>query len=180
METMNIVNKLSVKTMNLDPASLTEKLEENKIVVIARMYGQITDYKIGKSKFSTDDLPKEDVKFRGTFEGVNLVTGEVFNSGVCFLPGNVTNVLRAAVDSKADDEIGVQFGVEIGAKKVKRRDGTWGYEFTAAVPKNPEAADPLAAMRETMKALPGGYAPSTTVTPAIENKSAEKAAAKKG
>lgn len=155
MEMTNILKKLSVKEMNINPGNLIAGMELGQVVVVARIYGKATKYKTSPSRFTTSDLPKEDVKFFGDFEGVNLLTGEVFNAPACFLPGAAPDALQSAIDNMQDGDTAVEFGIEIGVKKIKKKDDTDGYQFGVALPKQPSASDPLSAMREKMASLPG-------------------------
>lgn len=169
MAMTNILKKLTVRDMNIAPGVLIVNMEYGQTVVVARIYGSATKYKTAASKFSTSDLPREDHKFYGNFEGHNLITGEVFNAPICYLPGAAPDALANAIDASEGDA--VEFGIEIAVKKTKKGDGTDGYQFGVAIPKEPNAADPLAAMREKMGALPNGVTPALLAAPVAEEAS---------
>lgn len=151
---VTLSNKLTVKALGINPGELIKTLEVGQTVVVARMYGQATKYKVSQSKFSNDGgLPREEVKFLGNFEGVNTATGQVVNASGAYMPNAAaTDALRAAVD--AAEGGAVEFAVEIAIQKIVKKDGTDGYQFGVAIPRNPAAADPLAAIREKMAARP--------------------------
>lgn len=176
MEMTNILTKLTVKEMKIDGAAIIANMAVGQTVVVARIYGEATKYKTSPSKFTTTDLPREDHQFVGNFEGVNLITGEVFNAPKCFLPGAAPDAVANALDNAEGGSI--EFGVEIAIQKVIKKDGTEGYKFGVAVPKQPSATDPLAAMREKMASLPGAVTQAMLAAPKAEEapKPAPKAA----
>lgn len=70
--------------------------------------------------------------FSGSFEALNLETGEKFAGTSCFLPSVAEDLLSIALSQAqgADANASIQFALEVGIKPLKRRDGTDGYEFT--------------------------------------------------
>lgn len=151
----NVLNKLTVKAMGLSPADDIKEMATGETRVVARIYGFASKYKTGKSRFSTDDgLPREEVRFLGRFEGVNLTTGEIFSAPAAFMPNAaMTESLREAIDA-SDGKSAVEFGVEIAIKKIVKKDGTDGYQYGTSVPTPPQDSDPLARMRQVMSGLP--------------------------
>jgi hypothetical protein len=89
----------------------------------------------------------------GDFEAHNLETGEVFNSGVLYLPAGLHE--RVAEPLKAEGAEAIQFGIEISAFPANNPSG---YSYKAKNVVKSETADPLAALRaqavEGMKLLP--------------------------
>jgi len=148
--TTQISTKLSVGSMGLNKEKLQALLadkEEGATVVVANIFGRVSKYEEKPSKL---DPTKMDVAFRGSFEGHNLITGEIFNAPKAYLPGAAEGTTKAACDTLGEGEA-VEFGVQIAVKKDKT--SAVGYVFGVAVPKQPEAQDSLSGLRSQMAAL---------------------------
>lgn len=171
-QVVNVSSKLSVGSMgltkNILQALLADK-NEGDAIVVARIFGRAYKYEEKQSKL---DPTKNDVAFKGEFEGVNLVTGEVFNAPKAYLPGAAEGTARAAIDALGEGE-GVEFGCEIAVKK--QTTSAVGYVFGVAVPKPPEARDGLAAIRAQMNALPSSAQSLALPSPAETKKGGKKA-----
>lgn len=89
----------------------------------------------------------------GSFEATNYSTGEVFQSGQCFVPRAVEDVMIASLRAgqKEDKGASIQFGIEVG---VKLSDTPIGYEYTVRNLVKTTNADPLASLRAAMPAPP--------------------------
>lgn len=147
MQKTSIANKLTIAEMGLTKEVIQKALEgkaEGESLVIALIFGKTTKYTTKPSKL---DATREDVQFVGDFEGHNLLTGEIVNAPKAYLPGAAEAATRNAVDQLGDGEA-VEFGCEIAVKK--KASSAVGYVFGVAVPKQPKAQDPLAALREQM------------------------------
>lgn len=149
-EAKTIARKLTVASLNINPVELIATMAEGESKVVASIIGRATHYTESPSRF---DTTKTDVRFKGAFEGLNLLTGETVEATSCFLPGAAPDAVQAAIDGMGEDENAIDFAVLVSIKKQKKRDGSDGYVFGIAVPRQPEAADPLARMREQVKAL---------------------------
>lgn len=151
MQTVQISNKLTVAEMGLDKATIQQLLadkKEGETLVIARMFGKTSKYDEKPSKL---DATRNDVAFKGEFEGHNLITGEVFNAPKAYLPGAAEAATKNAIDNLEDGQ-SVVFGCDIAVKK--QSSSAVGYVFGVSVPKQPTAQDPLAEIREAMGGLP--------------------------
>lgn len=148
-EMKQISRRLSIGDMGIDgKAIVADMTKDGDTVVVARIYGRASGYDARPSKL---DPTRSDIRFKGEFEGVNMLTGEVFAASGCYLPGAAEDNLRSTVDALQDGEAAL-FGVEIALKKSAK--SPVGYVYGVAVPKQPEAADPLSAIRAEMGGLP--------------------------
>lgn len=96
---------------------------------VCKITGRTTSAKTGQSENG------EYTALLGEFVGLDMVTGEVFNSGKCILPNFVSETIAAALlESQA-----VEFALEIGA--VAKEDAATGYEFTVRPLVNTEPTD---------------------------------------
>lgn len=129
----NLVKKLSVKAI----CGKTEK--PTKHVPLARIFGTVTGVTTGFS----ETVGREWTALVGAFEGVNLETGEVFDSGKCFLPEPAGSMLASAIIQNPGTHI--DFAVEIG---VKPTNTAIGYEYTVRNLADPVADDKLTSMRQ--------------------------------
>jgi hypothetical protein len=81
----------------------------------------------------------------GTFEAVNLITGEAFAAPECFLPEPFNGMLVRQLTG-SDKVNAVDFAYEIGVKE-PGPDATVQYEYTCKPIHDPTAGDPLKALR---------------------------------
>ena len=106
---MKLINKLSVKAIIGGKGNILETVMKDKEAehVVARILGIATGIKTGEG----DNGPWTGLT--GTFKGVNVTTGEEFQSGVLFMPNVAQDMVTGALmaDTKA-----VEFGFEITAK----------------------------------------------------------------
>ncbi len=135
---VNIVSKLSMKTIRVNPA----KFATDSGAPIALVYGQLTGIKDVVDKVRGDVYHA----LLGSFEGQNLETGERFRSGVLYLPAGIHDMLSASVAKlpEDDDSAYVEFGLEIRAVKAKNPAG---YSYEAKSLLKPKASDPLEQLR---------------------------------
>lgn len=143
-----VVGKLSVKAMGCD-ASKVKGIAGNRLE-LCRIYGMIMDTQAKEDKFNEGRFI---TKFVGTFEGVNLETGEIFRSGALYLPAGISEQMEAAFKQihEQDANAQVQFAFEIRSVK---SGNPIGYTYEAQAIRRPEKDDPLAQLRAQMKALP--------------------------
>lgn len=148
------------------------------VIPLYRMFGQATGVRKGES----DNGPF--VALTGRFEAVVVAadpqTGEVdakvYAAPECFLPEPMNAMIADELDQR--DATGkrvvqsLQFAFEVGVKAAKTATG---YEYTCTPLIEREGADPLAAMREKMAALPPPK--KTAALPGPETGSASKGAA---
>lgn len=166
MSKVEVANKLTVAGLGLTKEFLQKLLAdkaEGDTVVVASIFGKATSYDAKQSKL---DPTREDIAFKGEFEGVNMITGEVVNAPKAYLPGAAEGATKNAIDQLGEGEA-VIFGCEIAVKK--KASSAVGYVFGVSVPKHPTAQDPLAEIREQMKSLS-----TANAVPALEAPKAEK------
>lgn len=138
MSQVVLLKKMSAKTLigKIDPPE--------KQVDLFAVYGVATGTKTGSSNFG------DWLAFIGDFEGVDIATGEVSRSPVCFLPEPAQGMLEAAL---LKNENGVEFSFIIGVKPNKT--STTGYEYTVKPVVASKQNDALEKLRgATTQALP--------------------------
>lgn len=138
--------KLSIKTMGCDPRKVAT-VESGKLP-LGRIYGKAVDV-----KFTEGTDGKISCCFIGTFEGINMETGEVFRSGKLYMPGGVSEVMQTALTSAQakDDKASISFAFEIRSVKA---GNPIGYSYEAKAIKPPEVEDELAEIRKLLVGLP--------------------------
>ena len=136
------LTKLTLKGIGCNPRIAAT---ENKKVALARIYGVATGIK-------TKVDPKGDVfeAIEGSFEAVNLKTGEVYRSGLLFLPGGIHETLTGSL-KKGGDGATIRFGLEVSAIPASNPIG-YSYSARSLIP---DAGDDLLAdMRKSVMSLP--------------------------
>ncbi len=135
---MESISKLSLKAIGAQPAPHSIK----ESTLLAHLYGTADRMLIGSSTFGTF------TKFIGTFEAINMRTGEEFRSGYLVAPpileSEIQNALIAAgakagkaKSATAPQEDGlpatapVEFAVAVYARPVENKSGVGvGYEYS--------------------------------------------------
>lgn len=150
-----ILTKLTLKGMRCNPKKVTAKDEnDNTPHIMARIYGYGSDIKV-----KVDASGNAHVGLMGDFEGINLETGDIYRSGILYLPGGIHEQLTAPFEAynKLSDEDKkkttppkVEFALEIASVKASNAAG---YSFAAKSLMAPKTdADPLAALRNAVNA----------------------------
>jgi hypothetical protein len=146
----NVLTKLTTKTMRCKPA--LAKVEE-RTVPMCRISGIARGIKpaVGTNGETVYGLT-------GNFRGTNIQTGEVFYSGVCYLPGGVHEMILDPLDDLLANEstksgAALNFAFDIFARP---SDNAAGYEYTAVNLAPASRADPFAEIDAMIdgKALP--------------------------
>lgn len=146
--TPTIISKLSVKTVGTDPK---EAIKQGKAVPLARFWGiaESTKFVVNRQTGDTNTA------IIGTFRGMNLATGEVFESGVLYLPAGIHDQLSGPLlrQKESPDAQPIRFGVEVSATPASN---PVGYTYTAKPLMRPQGVDPLAEMEAevNLRALP--------------------------
>lgn len=112
---------------------------------IFEVFGSITALRYGKTKHG------EFIDFKGQFEVINNLTGEVVRSGSVFLPSIVANMVEAQFLKAKNVEgfSGYLVDFMVGAKK---SDKPIGYEYTVQSNIEPDEEDDfLTQMRNSRK-----------------------------
>ena len=95
MSEINLQKKISIaKVFGKVNAATLAKAEEGKIVVM-RVFGTASGVKTGVSDYGDWSA------LSGMFRAINPVTGETFDSGVCFLPDVALDLIVGQLNSGA-------------------------------------------------------------------------------
>lgn len=129
---VNIVARLSVKACGCKPEG-TDKPKR-----LCLIYGVASGFKSGE-----DNKGQLWSAITGSFEGVNIETGDVYRSGKLFLPNGIQEVVEAALKGTGDNG-SIKFGLELRSVKASN---PIGYSYQAVPLVKPSADDPLAEMR---------------------------------
>jgi len=114
----SILKKVSIKTVFGDVKAALKKGQIADGAQVMRVMGIASGIKTGETQFGTWNA------LLGQFRATNLVTGEQFNSGKCFLPESAMELIVPVVQAGNTAE----FAVDIG---VKENDTlAIGYEYT--------------------------------------------------
>lgn len=139
MSKVTIVSRLSAK-------KICGKINkpEGKTPLL-QVFGIATGTKTGESTYGPW------VALTGQFRAVNLETGELFQSGVCFLPRMGTDLVTPLL--KTDGVNGLEFALNIG---VVPSDTNTGYEYYVEPVLQAGESDPLEALQKkvTQASLP--------------------------
>lgn len=134
MSSINLVSKLTIKTMGAQPA----KNSVDAKTLLATIYGRCTDKKTGTSDYG------EYIRFKGEFEGVNAATGEAYRSGIMIVPKTLEELLDGAIH--LDEANAVDFAVEVWVEPSER--SITGYTYIIKPLTEPEESDVLASLRQ--------------------------------
>ena len=131
MSEQNIVSKISVAKVHgkIDMKALPKG-------TIFRIVGIARGTKTGVTNFGQWEA------LTGTFVAYNLLTGEEFRSGVCFMPQTAIDLVTGAL---ADSPDGVEFALDIGVKPSSREPET-KYEYTLHPVLKPKDTDAMGAL----------------------------------
>lgn len=151
-----ILRKLTIKNCGFDIANIKEALGENASVELLKIVG------ISKSAQAGQTSLGDYLKLVGSFKGVNLITGEMFEASSCILPNFITESIAAALTDGSNVEFALQIGVRSKPSSVT------GYEYTMRPLIEPKPNDAM----EKLLALSAFAEPLALAAP--------KAAAKKG
>lgn len=138
-EKFAMIAKISISTMGCTPVGTPEPTR------LAMIFGRATGIKVGEDKVRSRTFST----LTGSFEGVNLATGQRFRSGKLYLPGGIHEAVEAAVQTEESGVFNaVKFGLEIRSIKA---NNPIGYSYQAVPLWEPTAIDELDEMR--MEAL---------------------------
>ena len=137
-EGSTVVAKLTVKTMGC--VGVRAKVE-GKSVILCRIGGfcKGTVVKTDQQGNAIDALV-------GDFVGVNVETGEVFTSGVCYLPAGMQEQVLSGIKTVGEGGA-IRFALEISAKPDSNKAG---YTYTGKQLEKPEGADPLSEIKSRL------------------------------
>ena len=158
----------------LKKAGLTEDTKDENSVTgvtfppntgILRVIGQVTGYTTGESDYGPW------TKFRGDFQGINLLTGEECRSRACHVPDLMGDDIVAAL--KIEGNTAVEFAVDITVSPMNSAQG-YSYEVVPLV--DVARDDPL----DRLRALVDEKAPLKQLSAPDPEPAPKKAASKKG
>jgi len=139
-----LIKKITPKTVLGKIKSIAHDLTETTPVM--RVVGIARGLSTGEGDYGSW------VKFKGDFSATNLLTGDVFRSPACILPGIAGDLIESAVMDSENN--GVEFGFDI---TLEPSDSPVGYEFSA-IPlletKEETPLDSLMALVNDAHALP--------------------------
>ena len=153
----NLVNKISFKSVcgnpELQPLEMTDENGQKKTVLrgveklYMRLVGVVRKYETVTSQYG------DSVAFAGEFRAVNLLTGEVYNGGKLFLPNVAESfVYNAFLNQEMVEGFnGLELAFDLG---IKPSNTAMGYEYTVKPLIEQTATDRLAAMLNSLPALP--------------------------
>ena len=136
------LTKLTLKGMGCNPRVAAT---EEKKVPLARIYGVATGIKV-----KVDPKGDNFEAIEGSFEGVNLKTGEVYRSGLLFLPGGIHETLSGSL-KKGGEGTTIRFGLEVSSIPASNPTG-YSYSAKSLIPD--AGGDLLADMRTSIMGLP--------------------------
>src|SRR4029077_14452076 len=143
----SIISKITISTIGCNPSEIKVlKADDPKLqngeLPLCRMYGKLNESRVEMDK----DKGTSFTYFVGSFEAVNMQTGEVFRSGKMFLPKGLSELVEAAVNKNPNAAIA--FAFEVRAIKAQNPAGD---TYKALALKSPEAEDELKSIREVVQ-----------------------------
>ena len=134
MPSLNLVSKLTVKTIGAQPTRHTIK----EATMLATIYGRCSSKEAGTSDHG------EYVKFKGEFEAFNVSNGETYRSNVLIVPKILEALLDQAIN--VEEVNAVDFAVEIWAEPNEK--SITGYSYGVKPLIEPKESDALLALRQ--------------------------------
>jgi hypothetical protein len=158
---MQLLRKISARTVYGSKGAVLEAVfkDKTKPHPLYRIVGICTGTRTGQSiEGETDGAikrkPQPGDKMRdwtallGNFEAVNALTGEVFRSGVCFLPNYVADLVAGQLTGDVDN---VRFAFDITAQYAEESATSYVYAATPLIAPKPD--DPLAILTGSIPAM---------------------------
>jgi len=145
MERTRVQKSVSLGKLGLDKKAIQEalKVSKGKDVDLASFLCVVTEHKDIPSKL---DPTKTNACFTGSFEAVNLLTGEPAMASQGFFPANVEAFIKGLRDGTET----VRCGFVIGAETVEK--SPVGYGFTLEVFTDKKQSDPFKEFRAALPA----------------------------
>lgn len=152
--TKNVIGDMKDIAAHMRVAGEHSKLLYNVLGIARAAEAKETDYGIG-------------TKFKGNFMAVNLLTGEEFRAGSCYLVGAANELLAGAIGDSP-----VEFGFVIG---VELDDASaTGYVYTAESLIKPTENDPLTLLSKSISAAAPAQLALTEAEPKAVVKGSKK------
>ena len=131
-----MLRKLTLKNCGFDVATIKLAHEGKRSVELVKIAGVTTKAQPGQTDKG------EYLKLIGEFRAVNLISGEVFESGVCLLPNFISDRIAGALNVSEQ----VEFALAIGCKA--NPGSVTGYEFTCTPLVEAQPSDRMAGLLE--------------------------------
>lgn len=161
---VEFASRLTIKDLGCDPSKVKKLPEGQTKLALARMYGIVS--RVG---FQEDrNTGATYTFFVGSFEGINLETGETVQANKMYLPEGASESLESIVSqvqTKRGKSASVNFAFEIRA--LKSTNSKSGYVYETAAILQPDLADPLKELRgQVVKATASTGKPKLETAPA--------------
>lgn len=146
-----LVKKLTAAAIIGDVLALVKERNPNAkkghSILLFDIYGSASGIRSGTSNYGDWTM------FTGSFEAVNLDTGEVFNGPQCALPEPALSMLRHQLSEHDNVQFAFRLGVKITNPDLK---AATDYEYTVQPIVPPSEDDALSALRQQVQgfALP--------------------------
>lgn len=136
VQEVSLISKISMRTIKTLPA----KFASEKGTPIAVIFGMANGIKEVMNKDSGEVYHA----LRGQFEAQNLDTGEIFQSGVLYLPAGIHDAIESAVGKLEAENDYISFALQIKSVTAATKAG---YSYQAVNLMAAKAVDPLAELR---------------------------------
>lgn len=135
---MMLLRKISPATVTGGKENFLELVigDKEKSHPVMRVVGICTGAKVGEGKEGFKDWKA----LTGNFEATDVRTGEVYRSGVCFMPEFAVEIVAGQLN---DEVTSVRFAFDIGVHYDKDSATSYVYDVTPLMEADPET-DPLA------------------------------------
>ncbi len=144
---MAMVRKITAKVVCGKPDKKEIINSEGEPLWLMAVYGRVTRAVEGETDYG------KFLKFKGTFEAVNLATGEEFKSMNLILPPIAEELVEEALAGEGVTT--VDFALNVGVRRDD--DSIAGYQWVAESVRASDAGDPLSNLRQElmdMKVIP--------------------------
>lgn len=143
METITIVKGFNLAKVNLAKVDVLELVKRNpKEQALIDVLAFATSYEVTTNK---KDTTKSSIKFSGTFEIQNRLTGEVVNASSAYFPGPAESYVKALLDG---NEGGIRMAFQVTVMQDKSPDSITGYKYGMKLLTNKnDANDPFKELR---------------------------------
>lgn len=137
----SIISKITIASIGCKPGLVAVLEEGQNELPLARLYGTLDQVR----EYHDIASGRVDPYFVGSFEAINLQTGEVFKSGKMYLPKGLSEMVESAV--KKNPDAAIQFAFEVRSIKASNA-AKYSYKALALV--SPEPSDALRQLREAV------------------------------
>ena len=157
----NIINKITVKHVCGNIKNIAKQLEEGEKRPLMRVMGIVRKIEHGDGDYGPW------AKFKGSFEAIEIATGEVFKSTACLLPPVAAELIEEAFEAEGVESLEFAFDI------VLQEDGSSsvGYQYQVDQLIESGENDPMEQLSKSInKALPQLPSPSADKKPAAKSR----------